>query len=228
MQTKVVSTAILADGARKARAPKEELDLTLSWINFGLGPMRDRRGAGCYRDVAVAARPAGGVRPLPPQKRAGASLRGRPRPVSEPLVQLGDELLRRLGNDRAGREDGGGAGRIERLEVLRRHDAADDDHDVVAGVALELRLELRHEGQVGGGERGDADDVDVVLDRLASGLGRGREERPDVDVEAEVRERRGDHLLAAVMAVLAHLGDEDARAPAVVLLEGLDEGAHPL
>src|SRR3954470_4532097 len=194
MQTEVVSTAILADGARKARAPKEELDLTLSWINFGLGPMRDRRGAGCYRDVALAARPGGGVRSLPPGRGGGPLLRGRPRPVSEPLVQLGDELLRRLGDDGSGREDGGGAGGVERLEILRRHDAADDDHDVVAAVALQLRLELRHEGQVGGGERGDADDVDVVLDRLAGGLGGGREERPDVDVEAEIGEGRGDHL----------------------------------
>src|SRR3954452_9778797 len=102
MQTEVVSTAILADGARKARAPKEELDLTLSWINFGLGPMRDRRGAGCYRDVALAARPAGGVLALPPRKRAGASLRGLPRHVSEPLVQLCDDLLRPLRDDGAG------------------------------------------------------------------------------------------------------------------------------
>ena len=44
------------------------------------------------------------------------------------------------------------------------------------------------------------------------------EERPDLDVEAEIGEGRGDHLLAAVMAVLADLGDEDARRPAVIAL----------
>jgi hypothetical protein len=32
------------------------------------------------------------------------------------------------------------------------------------------------------------------------------EQRPHVDVEAEVGERRGDHLGAAVVAILAELG----------------------
>ena len=52
----------------------------------------------------------------------------------------------------------------------------------------------------------------------AASAGR-REERADIDVEAEIGEGGGDHLLAAVVAVLAHLGDEDARAAAVVALE---------
>ena len=43
------------------------------------------------------------------------------------------------------------------------------------------------------------------------------EQRADVDVEAEVGERGGDHLLAAVVAVLAHLGDQDARPAALGL-----------
>ena len=38
-----------------------------------------------------------------------------------------------------------------------------------------------------------------------------REQRADLDVEAEVGEGGGDDLLAAVVAVLAHLGDENAR-----------------
>ena len=56
--------------------------------------------------------------------------------------------------------------------------------------------------------------MDVGLDGLAGDLLGRLEQRADVDVEAEVGERRGDHLLAAVVAVLAHLGDEDARPPA--------------
>ncbi len=81
-------------------------------------------------------------------------------------------------------------------------------------------FEIRHQRQMPGRHRRHADDVHVVLDRLARGLVGRCEQRPDVDVEAEIGERRGDHLLAAVVAVLAHLGDEDARAAAVVLLEG--------
>ena len=61
----------------------------------------------------------------------------------------------------------------------------------------------------------------------AASAGR-REQRPDVDVEAEIGERRGDHLLAAVVAVLADLGDQDARPAAFVVLEFGDELQHPL
>ena len=72
----------------------------------------------------------------------------------------------------------------------------------------------------------DADHVHVVLDRLARRLLRRLEQRPDVDVEAEVGEGRGDHLEAAVVAVLAELHHQHARAPAVRLGEGLDLAAH--
>ncbi len=57
---------------------------------------------------------------------------------------------------------------------------------------------------------------------------RGGEERADIDIEAEIGEGRGDHLLAAVVTVLAHLGDEDAGAAPIRLLEGLDQPPHPL
>ena len=70
-------------------------------------------------------------------------------------------------------------------------------------------LQLGHEREVAGGERRHADDVHVGLDRLAGDLAGRLEQRADVDVEAEVGERGGDHLLAAVVAVLAHLGDQD-------------------
>ena len=46
------------------------------------------------------------------------------------------------------------------------------------------------------------------------------EQGSDLDVEAEIGERRGDDLLAAVVAVLADLGHENARPTAVVLGEG--------
>ena len=45
---------------------------------------------------------------------------------------------------------------------------------------------------------------------------------PDVDVEADVGEGGGDHLGAAVVAVLAHLDDQHPRPPALLLGEGLD------
>ena len=67
-------------------------------------------------------------------------------------------------------------------------------------------------------------DVDVVLDRLPRGLLRRLEQRADVDVEAEVGEAGGDDLGAAVVAVLAELGDHDPRPAALVGGEGVDLG----
>ena len=66
----------------------------------------------------------------------------------------------------------------------------------------------------------------VVLDRLHRRLLRGLEERADVDVEAHVGEAGGDHLGPAVMAVLAHLRDQQARASAFGLGEGGRERLH--
>src|ERR1700722_20350337 len=63
----------------------------------------------------------------------------------------------------------------------------------------------------------------VVLDRLPrSFVGRG-EQWSDIDVETDIGKGRGDHLLAAVVAVLAALGDEDARAAPLGVLERIDQ-----
>ena len=83
--------------------------------------------------------------------------------------------------------------------------------------------QLGHQGQVPGGQRVDPDHVHVGLHGLPRHLGRGLEQRADVDVEAQVGERGGDHLLAAVVAVLAHLGDQDARLAALGLGERVDQ-----
>ena len=44
-------------------------------------------------------------------------------------------------------------------------------------------------------------------------LGRGLEQRAGYHFETHVGERRGDDVGAAIVAVLTHLGDEDARLP---------------
>jgi hypothetical protein len=95
----------------------------------------------------------------------------------------------------------------QRVEVLRRDHAADHDHDVLAALLGEFGLELRHQREMACRQRRHADDVDVVLDGLSAASSGVCEQRPDIDVEAEIGEGRGDHLLAAVVAVLAHLGD---------------------
>ncbi|GCC47283.1 hypothetical protein chiPu_0031116, partial [Chiloscyllium punctatum] len=159
-------------------------------------------------------------------ERAGAAALLRRLAMAEPGVELVDQLLGGLGDHGAGGEDRLGARGIQRVVILRRHHAADDDHDVLAAVLLQCGLQFRHRGEMGRGERGDAEDVDIVLDRLPRGFVRGCEQRSDIDVEADVGEGRRDHLLAAVMAVLADFCHQDARAAALGLLERIDQGLH--
>ncbi len=75
---------------------------------------------------------------------------------------------------------------------------------------------LGHQCLVPGCLRGDADHVNVVFDRFLYRLFGRLEQRPDVDVEAEVGEGRGDHPRAAVVPVLAQLADQHARPAPLV------------
>src|ERR1700730_11614697 len=68
--------------------------------------------------------------------------------------------------------------------------------------------------------------MNVVVGGLARHLLRGGEQRSDVHVKPDVRERGCDDLLAAVVAVLSHLRDKDSGPPAVGLGEFLDDGGR--
>ena len=67
--------------------------------------------------------------------------------------------------------------------------------------------------------RRNADNVDVILDRLPRRLFGRLEQRTDIDVEADIGKGGGDHLGATIMAVLAKLHDKNARAAAFALGE---------
>ena len=92
-------------------------------------------------------------------------------------------------DDGAGREDRGRAGRAQRVEVLRRDHPPTTIMMSSRPCSASSSRSSRHQRQVPGGERVDADDVDVGLDRLPRHLGRRLEQRAHVDVEAEVGER---------------------------------------
>ncbi len=146
--------------------------------------------------------------------------------VAEPAVERVEQGLGGFRDHGAGREDRLCAGALELVVVLRRHHAANHDHDVVAAFLRQRRLKLGYEREVRRRERGDAEHVHVVLDRLARGFRGRREQRSDIDIEAEIGEGGGDHLLPAVVAVLADLGDEDAWPPPFVGLERGDQALH--
>ena len=106
---------------------------------------------------------------------------------------------------------------------MRGDHATDHHHDVACALRVQRLDQLRNQRLVSGRLARDADDVHVVLDRAARGFLGRLEQRSDVDVETEDRRARGrDHLGAAVVAVLAELGHEDARPPALFLRELVD------
>src|SRR5439155_20256994 len=99
--------------------------------------------------------------------------------------------------------------------------------DVAGALALQRLDQRRDEGLVAGRLARYADDVDVVFNRLASGLLRGLEQGADIDVEADIGKGGGDDLGAAVVAVLAQFGNQHAWPPPLVARKGLDLALYP-
>jgi hypothetical protein len=62
---------------------------------------------------------------------------------------------------------------------------------------------------VAGRKRADPENVVIIINGLAGRLFGSLEQRADINIETQIREGRGDDLLAAVVAVLTELGDQD-------------------
>ena len=77
--------------------------------------------------------------------------------------------------------------------------SAHDDHDVGPAESGQFGDQLRHVGEVTGGQRGHPHDVHVVLHGLAGHLGGRLEQGPDVHVEAQVGVAAGHDLLAPIV-----------------------------
>ena len=143
-------------------------------------------------------------------------------PVAEPIVQQFDKPRRRFRDRRAWGKNRRHPGLVQRVEILRRNDAAHDNHDVRTAFAQKRRAQLRRESQMPGGKRRNTNDVDIIFNRLPRGFPGRREQRADFDLEAKVGERGGDGFLAAIMPVLADFRNKDARRPPFVFGECLD------
>ena len=148
-------------------------------------------------------------------RRPGARRRqDGPPSVVQLLPQLREQVEGGLGDHGAGQEHRRGAHLQQRRDVVGRDHSPDHHHDVGPAVLRERGLQRGEQREVAGGQRGHPDDVHVGVDGLLGDLLGRREQRAHVDVEAHVGERADDDLLAAVVAVLAHLRDEDPRAAA--------------
>ena len=129
--------------------------------------------------------------------------------------------------------DAGYAALVQEIVILRRNHAAHDHQDVVAAQLFELFDDLRHQRIVARRQRRNTQHVHVVLDGVARHFARRLKQRADIHVEPQIGERGGDHLGAAVVAVLSHLGHQHARPAALGSGEfirhvaGLDESFRP-
>ena len=93
---------------------------------------------------------------------------------------------------------------------------------------IERRLERWNECEMPGGQRRDANRVNAVGDGHRRHLFGRCKQRPDLHIEAHVGEGRRDDLLAAVMPVLADLGDQQPGRPAIRLAERRNGVPNPL
>src|SRR5580704_1985754 len=75
-------------------------------------------------------------------------------------------------------------------------------------------------------QRTHPEHVDIVINRFLRGFLRRLEQRPDIDIEADISEGRGYHLLAAVVPVLPQLGYQNTRPATFSLDESLDQSAN--
>ena len=114
---------------------------------------------------------------------------------------------------------------IEIVVILYRNYAANADHDILTAQLFEFVHQLRQERVMSGSQRAEADHVHVVVHRILRRFFRRLEQRAHIDIPAHVRKRRGDNLLTAVMAVLAHLRHEDTRAAAREFFKFIGHGA---
>ena len=120
------------------------------------------------------------------------------------------EDLDRGGGDRGPPAEDGGRAVPGRLGVSQCGELAARAYaDGLAAQLLQLGDDLRHQRKMAGSQRRDADDMHVVLHGLLRSLLRSLEQRPHVDVEADVGITRGDYFGTAVVAVLSQFRNHD-------------------
>src|SRR5437867_5898995 len=155
-----------------------------------------------------------------PAERLSPSRRDSTRPRTESreaFAGTGSHTLARLFEERDDIAQGGSRsehgfdpGTLQFRFVLLRDDAPSNDDDVPRLPLPEQADDLGKQRHVGAAQGGQADRVDVLLDRgLDDVLGRLPKARVD-HLHARVPQRPGDDLRPAVVSIEARLRDQDA------------------
>lgn len=107
-------------------------------------------------------------------------------------------------------EDGRDSGRLQMSYVALGNDSSTKDEDVAGTSIGELLDDLREQGLVCTGEGGEANCIDVLLDRSLRDLGRSLMKSRVDHFETGVTQSAGDDLGASVVTVETWLGNEDS------------------
>jgi hypothetical protein len=91
--------------------------------------------------------------------------------------------------------------------VLRGNYATHHDQNVLAIQMAQFSQELWNQSFVSRGERGNADDMDIILNGMAGDFAWSLKKGPNINIEAHIGECSGDHFGATVVAILAHFCD---------------------
>ncbi len=145
--------------------------------------------------------------------------------MAEPIQQQLEQLARGLTDHRTGRVDGIGAAYPQLVVIGRRDHPAHDDRD--------SDRRRRRQAQPAGAAPTSGARQPANWRRPHARRPRSPAVRPPRASGTAVRCRRrirdprtrGDHLLTAIVSVLAHLRHQDSRAPSFERLEPLDEPA---
>ena len=129
------------------------------------------------------------------------------------------DVLCRGRNHCTGSINSGDAGFIQKRVILWGNHAAHHNGDVVMAKPTQCIDQLGHERFVPRSQRRNADDVHVAFNRKTSHLARSLEERTDVHIKPNIGQGRRDHLGAAIVTVLSHLGNKNAGPAPLFMLE---------
>ena len=126
-----------------------------------------------------------------------------------PGAQVGDDLARIGSHGEHARV----AGLLQQRQVFGRDHPAGHEQLLAGSLFAQQAREARETAGMAGRERGDADDVHVLLDRSAGdGFGRLLEAGED-HLHAGIPQRVGDHGEADRMGVEAELGEQHPQRP---------------
>mmetsp|Transcript_56852 Transcript_56852/g.112956 ORF Transcript_56852/g.112956 Transcript_56852/m.112956 type:complete len:297 (-) Transcript_56852:913-1803(-) len=139
--------------------------------------------------------------------------------VVEVVHQIGNDCSGGSGDARSRSEDLAHAGLVQECVISLWDDAA-CDHHCCRALTAQLADELWDQRSVPGSLRAHTNHMHVSIKRLQSHLRWSSKKWTHVHIVAEGGKRRSDHVGSAVVAVLAHLGNEYARASAMCILEG--------